>query len=559
MTPVGLPPQSLTFVEPSPGDVLGGRYRIGTRCGAGGMGVVYCVFDERVKQRCAIKLLPRELSCTRQAVLRLEREAATARSLDAPNIVRVFDLGGDGDDVFLVMEFLEGPTLEDELALRGRLPLDEALAIASQVEAGLTAAHGASVIHRDVKPSNVMFTSKRSVVKLTDFGIAFVLKETATRVTGRDAWESSGYTLAYAAPEQISGSHRPSTKSDQYSFAAMVYEMLAGEPPFSGPELRRKVLDAPVLPVDGMPEHVNEALQRGLAKSPDERYSDCREFMNALQSPRPRVEVIASPEEGFFGRMVGFLGSVISKGNDNRGPIRSEGRSAGDEWVNTIGMRLVWIPPGRFKMGSGDDDPEAGSDEKPQHEVVLTRGFWMGKYPVTQAEWQDVMGENPSTNIGTYRPVHNVSWNDCQEYCRRVTALEGGAPYRLPTEAEWEYACRAGTTAPRYGDVDLVAWHGGNSGGEVHDVGQSKGNRWGLYDMLGNVWEWCQDCWSAYPCTYRMVTDPNNGSGDLRVLRGGSWDDLAGRCRSANRSRGAPDFRLVSLGLRLVCVRPRTP
>jgi len=545
VVPIHMPTQGLTFVEPSPGDVFAGRYRIEKRCGAGGMGVVYRVQDERLGQRCAIKLLPRELSCTRQAVLRLEREASLTRSLDAPNIVRVYDLGVDGDDVFLVMEYLDGPNLEDEVAARGRLPLDEALSIARQVAAGLTAAHRCEnpVIHRDVKPSNVMFTAGRRAVKLTDFGIAYVLKETATRVTGRDMWETSGYTLAYAAPEQISGSHRPSAKSDQYSLAALVYEMLAGEPPFGGPELRRKILDAPVLPIDDVPPHVNDALRRGMAKSPGDRHDDCRAFVAALETSGRTIDVSCPAEHG-----------AERGGADSWPPLEPV---AGQEWVNGTGMRLVWIPPGKFQMGSPEDDPEAFSDEKPRHLVTLTKGFWLGKYPVTQDEWQAVMGANPEFFKGPRRPVETVTWDECQEFCRKLSGLECGLTYRLPTEAEWEYACRAGTTTPRYGDVDLVAWHSGNSGGESHDVGQMQGNRWGLHDMLGNVWEWCQDLFSSY--TDRAVTDPCSGVGTERVLRGGSWYYYAEACRSAYRLGNVPDSRLDNYGLRLVCVRPRTP
>jgi formylglycine-generating enzyme required for sulfatase activity len=210
-----------------------------------------------------------------------------------------------------------------------------------------------------------------------------------------------------------------------------------------------------------------------------------------------------------------------------------------------ITMKLVLIPAGKFTMGEGND----------QHEVTLSKPFYVGVTEVTQAQYQAVMGTNPSNFKGETNPVDQVSWIDATEFCKKLSEKTRQA-VRLPTEAEWEYACRAGTaTAYSFGDADSAlgdyAWYGSNSGNTTHPVGQKKPNAWGLYDMHGNVWEWCADWYGSYPTG--AVTDPQGAaSGTSRVLRGGSWFYNPSDCRSANRNGLTPDFRIINLGLRVV-------
>jgi formylglycine-generating enzyme required for sulfatase activity len=218
---------------------------------------------------------------------------------------------------------------------------------------------------------------------------------------------------------------------------------------------------------------------------------------------------------------------------------------------------FVWIVPGTFVMGSPLSEADRNSIEA-QHTVTLTQGFWLSDHETTQAEYQLVMGSNPSNWKGESLPVERVSWNDAVAYCKNLTERERAAgritaqqAYRLPTEAEWEYAARAGTTGARYGDLDTIAWHGGNSGEQTHPVKQKAANAWGLYDTMGNVWEWCSDWYGEYPTG--SVTDPTGpSSGSFRVLRGGSWVYGAWNARSANRSRYDPGHRLSFLGFRPV-------
>jgi formylglycine-generating enzyme required for sulfatase activity len=210
-------------------------------------------------------------------------------------------------------------------------------------------------------------------------------------------------------------------------------------------------------------------------------------------------------------------------------------------WANSIGMEFVLIPAGTFTMGSPDSDTRAFGKEKPAHWVTISQPFYLGKYPVTQAQWEAVMGNNPSEYKGhPKQPVENVSWDDVQAFLRTLTEREGGGDYRLPTEAQWEYACRAGTETARYHpDVDAIAWYLGNSN-QPQPVGQKLPNAWGLYDMLGNVGEWCLDGRRDYTTT--AVVDPMGptSAGADRVTRGGCWLNSAYLMRAAYRNWNDP-------------------
>jgi formylglycine-generating enzyme required for sulfatase activity len=239
---------------------------------------------------------------------------------------------------------------------------------------------------------------------------------------------------------------------------------------------------------------------------------------------------------------------------EKKTPPRKQVESFTDD-LNGVPLEMIFVPGGSFKMGS----PEGvGRDnERPQHDVTVP-GFYIGKFQITQAQWEAVMGKNPSSFKGDPDlPVENVPWNDAKQFCEKLAQMTGNA-YRLPSEAEWEYACRAGTTGDYAGDLDAMAWYRDNSGSKTHPVGQKQPNAFGLYDMHGNVWEWCEDV--LHDSYNEAPTDGSawlsGGDSTYRMLRGGSYFGYAGHCRSAYRI--VVDARLINrnVGLR-VCVSAR--
>ena len=225
----------------------------------------------------------------------------------------------------------------------------------------------------------------------------------------------------------------------------------------------------------------------------------------------------------------------------------------GDPVVNSVGVVLVPIPAGQFQMGSPESEADRHHGET-QHLVQITKPFYLSAYEVTQQQYEQVMDDNPSYNEGANKPVEQVSWNDAVAFCDKLSDQEG-VKYRLPTEAEWEYACRVGTTtAYSFGDdpsqLGKYAWYDANSNSTTHTVGGKIPNGWGLYDMHGNVWEWCQDWYAGY--RNGDVSDPTGpASGPGRVVRGGSFTYQPKTGRSANRFNYLPDFRNSRFGFRL--------
>ncbi len=246
----------------------------------------------------------------------------------------------------------------------------------------------------------------------------------------------------------------------------------------------------------------------------------------------------------------------------------AEGRDASGRWaafeMGRVRCRLRWIPSGTFMMGSPKWERGRLDWEGPQHEVTLTQGYWLGETPVSQALWEAVTGSNPSRFKGAERPVEQVNWEECVAFCASLNERVLGLFTRLPTEAEWERACRGGTTGAAWvGDLDYatdgmlhsrtldaIAWYQGNSNGETHAVGGKAPNPYGLHDMLGNVYEWCQDWLGEYQAA--PATDPGGpGTGTDRVIRGGTWASAARYVRAACRLAPAPSYRNASLGLRI--------
>jgi len=601
--------------------------------GRGGMGQVWLAEEELGggrKRNVVCKLLPMPVQGDKKSMDDLAKTFDLTSRLFHPHICPLFGMNEDPEyGFFFVMDHCEGGSLWDWFQKpenRNGIALSELLPIFRPIAEALDYAHSQHIIHRDVKPQNIMFAIRdgQRVPSLIDFGIAARVHATMT-MTMPTSQASKG-TPHYMPPEQFMGEKKQDGRADQYSLAASLYHLLAGNPPFEGNiySLAAQVMQKIPDPIPTLTAAQNSALLRALAKKPDDRFATCAEFVNALNgTENPFKNVLKTAEKELAEKKKRLEVSVQKAYADENFPLakqlidellvldpkdphylefrdfiqrqldeeQAKRKNAGARMVKTVnGIEYAfrWCPPGSFLMGSPEDEPDRERDET-QHSVTLTRGFWMLETEVTQAMWQSVMGNNPSEFKSPTRPVECVSWDDCQEFCRKLSS-KLGLTVSLPTEAQWEYACRAGSeTALPNGPIEIlglnnapaldpIAWYGGNSsvGFELsngydssgwsekqysgsrsgtHPVGKKKPNAWGLYDMIGNVWEWCQDWYGSYSTSPTSdPTGPNSGSN--RVNRGGSWYGSAQGCRSACRGRLAPDDRRYGLGFRPVLASP---
>ena len=491
---------------------LSTRYKIENVLGKGGMGEVLLATDTRLKRRVAIKRILGDASRNASALQRFLTEAQAIAALSHNNIVQVYDYGRDKDGPFLIIEYVDGGSLLDRCR-QGAMPVEEAVELVCQLCDGLAKAHDAGIIHRDIKPANILIT-KDGVPKLTDFGLAKGdIADRGMTMTGAVLG-----TLDFMPPEQRMDAALTDARSDLWSLAATFYQMVTGESP-------------KVIRLKKVPPQLQDWLDKALEESKENRYQTAREFKAALRGDSKSITTTApfvdAAELGegicpccrtqnelqrrFCKRCAGALrvscmqceqeipiwdqvcGSCGGKQPEliaaARAKIAHERlESAG----NSIGIRLKLLPAGTFWMG---EDLDA-------HKVTLTQPFYLGVYEVTQEQYERVMGKNPSNFKGPQNPVEKVSWDDAVEFCRKLSELPeekaAGRIYRLPTEAEWEYACRAGTTTKySFGDSESelgeYGWFDKNSDRKTHPVGQKQPNKWGLYDMHGNVWEWCSD------------------------------------------------------------------
>lgn len=574
-----------------------GAYQVLKELGRGGMGVVYQARDLGLQRLAAIKVLPADFTDDPKAVERFLREARACASLNHSNIVTVYGVGKLDETYFIAMEYVEGQSLDQLIKSETPVDVRKALEITRQAADALAAAHEKDIIHRDIKPQNIMIDPSGRV-KIMDFGLASVQAESMTLT-------AAGTTLGtpqYMSPEQWKDS-KVDARADIYSLGVTLFEMLAGRPPFEGQTplaLMRKVVDEPTpsLLDSGreIPSEVADIVNEMIAKDPNERYNyitDLRDDLDEyLGGGPPSTPVSAQPFSS------PSADSQLKRLEKESQTLRSSqlatvkfATAQGDEAVESESNRLplyagmaalaivlaaagawfglrdsvtfadplfppsdfAWIDPGTFEMGSLSTETGHNSDET-LHTVTLTKGFWMGRFEVTQTQWETVMGTNPSGFKGADLPVEQVSWNDVQIFLDKLNAKYGSS-FRLPTEAEWEYACRAGErSAYSFGGEPAMlgnyAWYGTNSGNRPQPVGLKEANAWGLYDIHGNVWEWVADWADAYP--NQDLTDPNGpAQGTLRVGRGGSWSVGPENCRSADRSASDPDNRGPDLGFRI--------
>jgi len=630
--------------------------------GRGGFGKVFLVLQAPLWMKGALKLMDQvteDPEMARALARKFEGEARALARLSHPNVVRLHKYGTAGDLPFLVMEYVEGRTLQAEMrgvASRGeRMPLGVVRHVLEQVLNALEAAHALDIVHRDIKPDNVMLQSVPGdpcFVRVLDFGLARFLE------SQRETSLLLG-TPAFMAPEQVTR-EGIGPWTDLYALGVLAFEMLTGRRPFDGEtpqEVLAKKLDPdfdPVAPETApeVSEALRDFLRRAMHRDPESRFRQAARFREAMEeafaspgretrgglpvaaAPVPTEEPPGPADQGrqaatapgrkrggalagaavlavlaTAGVVAWRLGAFDGPGHPaapvppeapaDGGPVAQgdgpKGLPGGEPPVAQTGDAppgYVEVPAGEFLMGSPEDEEGRKADEGPRRWVRIPGPFWMRRTEVTQGEWHALMKNNPSSfrSCGPDCPIENVSWWDAVAYCNALSRRDGleecyrmrgcrGRPgeatyrcaeagflgprckgYRLPSEAEWEYAARGGTIGPRYGEIDAIAWYAGNSGGAPRPVGSRRANAYGLHDMLGNVGEWTQD---GYRETYQGA--PADGTaveapaGGARTHRGGSWILETRAVRAAVRHRGDPDLRYYGLGLRPVRTVPRPP
>jgi formylglycine-generating enzyme required for sulfatase activity len=409
--------------------------------------------------------------------------------------------------------------------------------------------HDNQVIHRDIKPENII-RSKTGQLFLIDFGVS---KETSGSILTRVGTVTG--TPGYAPPEQFRGMVYHS--SDLYSLAVTCVRLLTGH--FQKADGADQLFDTNRMEWQwqkyvSLSQELTTVLETMLQDIPAKRYQSATEVLAALANQK--TIVISSPTNP--PKPLGNINVNIN--------LQS---SFTEDLGNGVKLEMIAIPGGTFWMGSPANEAERYNSESPQHQVTVN-SFFIGKYPLTQAQYQAILGSNPSYFKGNNRPVETVSWYDAVLFCQKLSQRTG-KNYRLPSEAEWEYACRAGTETPfSFGDnitTDLVNYNGtypyksapkGKYREQTTDVGTFPPNAFGLYDMHGNVWEWCEDDWHEnYINAPTDGIDWNSWSGsNEKIVRGGSWYNYPSNCRSANRLWNSRVDRYYYLGFRLAVSLP---
>ena len=518
------------------------RYKPKSLLGAGGFGAAFLCHDQFFNSEVVVKTLhDTEIESNMTKVF---NEAQILKGLHHPAIIGVQDCGyADLTKMarpYIVMEYFSGPSLEKFIQERGIITPEEMILVALQVAEGMHAAHQKNILHRDLKPDNILVRKEggKWKVKIIDFGLAMRKATIETSIAARGEGEtiignSVAGTIKYSPPEQIGEMKgvRPGAYSDVYSFGKVFCYALF------------KTTD----PKDRHWKEVAENIRGNLREMVDQckeeelkyRYADFEPVLNMLKS-------LGSSKP------VQILQVKVEPPPIPKAEIQPQGKAvqkAGAIYKNKLDMEFVRIPTGTFMMGSPESEEGRGRDET-QHEVTITKSYYMGKYEVTQEQWEGVMDYNPSITKGARLPVTGVSWEDCQEFIKKLNAKTSG-DYMLPTEAEWEYACRAGTTTAHSVGNSITKADANIDGPGTKAVGSYNPNAFGLYDLHGNVWEWCEDWYGDYPV--EAVTDPKGPTaGKYRVLRGGSFDYYESKARSSSRNfRFTPTFGDPDCGFRL--------
>lgn len=576
--------------------------------GQGGMGVVYKAKHIHLDEYFAIKRLWGQYVEDAKMMKLFLNGGKILRKLDHKNIVNVKDIFEFKGDYFIVMEYVPGNSLYTVIKKQsGAIKRSRAIQLFKQMLEGFVylQSQTSPVLHRDVKPGNILVTENDDI-KITDFDIAKIYQESNQKITTMKG------TPAYMSPEQIMSPSFIDIRADVYSLGMTFYEMLAGRLPFDSSihgtpaAVRDFVINDKVPPVSDFNNRISDELVKFVAKAihknREERFASAAEMLSELETlekdgklgPTETIEdppepilpptlIVPEPKKRKWILLLSISIAMVILSVIAYLAITSKTAELPKETTGKVPPEvvhppakmledMVFVEAGTFIMGCDRNKSDCGDDELPAHEVTLS-SFFISKFEVTQKLWRSVMGNNPSNVKGDNRPVVFVSWKDAIEFCNKLSAKEGLEPaykidssgvscdlrsngYRLPTEAEWEYVAKGGIKGKTFlygGDnsIDAVAWYKSNSGGTIHEVGMKKANELGIYDLSGNVWEWCWDFYGSY-----KATNQNDPKGPIshanRVARGGSWNRDDKFCRTTNRYGFTPDDIGKDLGFRIV-------
>jgi formylglycine-generating enzyme required for sulfatase activity len=566
------------------------RYRAQQLLGRGGFGRTFKAVDEyrSHKPLCVIKQFSfdnRDPKIKQTALDLFYEEAKHLETLgkhpQIPELFAYFDLDGQP---YLVQQFIDGQDLQQEVATNGRFNQHQIRELLLSLLPVLDFLHHQSppIIHRDLKPANIIRRRSDRELVLVDFGAAKQATQTMLAKTGTVIGSPE-----YVAPEQVRG--KPAFASDIYSLGVTCIYLLTQVSPFDLFDLSQDAWVWRDYLVDNrVDEQLGQVLDKMIVNSLSQRYRSAAEVLAALAIDRKTVVLDGVRDDLDLDiqrqRSIANRGANTIAANSSTQSTDLALHSFGFEtakvaivkafwggnktvvkkspgialrYIQNLGggvkLQMVSIPAGTFLMGAPALEEGSSDYQRPQHRVSVS-SFYMGKYPVTQAQYETVMGSKPSYFQGGDRPVETVSWHDAIEFCQKLSQSTD-RHYRLPSEAEWEYACRAGTTtAFYYGDtIDRAVANYRSE--ETTVVGIDPANAYGLYDMHGNILEWCAD---KYHGNY--IGAPIDGSAwandanSTYVLRGGSWYSKPSYCRSAARMYYQPDYRCAYFGFRVVCV-----
>ena len=567
------------------GDIFDDRYTLEKLIGVGGFADVWKAVDNTTHSIVALKIYT---NLDDDGINDLSEEYTRMQNLNHTNILKADHFDRDGNIPYLVMKFCGGGSLDKKI---GRMENEEVLKVIKDMASGLSYLHQCNIVHQDIKPANILIddSSGTPVYVLSDFGIS---SKTKTRLSHSVNQKNQGTSMteAYAPPEKFSSKkedRRPDRKGDIFSFGISIYELVTGGLPFDELSTGRQLQydDAEVDFDDIEDETIRDIVERCMEPNKEDRPSaeDILDLLDGKGSRKPRRgsghnsrKTVRVPNAGDSDNainanfkwiilsiiiIVAALAFYMVMPESQTEEASTEYKQEVDTFsINGVIMEMVKIPGGSFNMGCTDpNDTDADANEKPAQKRTVS-DFYMGKYEVTQKLWFAVMNSNPSTTINDNYPVNNVSWDDCQLFIQRLNAITG-RNFRLPTETEWEYAAKVipnpdGTPSTKYSkyaggnDPDACAWYASGdtaSNGSVllHAVGKKKANAFGLYDMSGNVIEWCQDLYTNYGTGTPEIDQKQ------RVLRGGYYDSSYSSIRCTSRGSCESSMAMPPFGLRL--------